>query len=217
MKLIDIARNIDKSPQNEFDVDFDVFSNDLNLNCYGWYEQDRLKGYWLGDWCCTDTAVGSRLYFFDDEPVAYSFQSGRKNDENLYWFSEEAAQKVRGFILSLEELHIRVCDVNEDIGDSYKIEFNTQVMDWSMARYNGQPIEFIERIRETPDYGIDTKSKIRVLSTGEELVVDIKDLDFLYHFSDSVKTVDEVLKTATVRSAETEHSGEAKGPEFVME
>lgn len=209
MRLIDIAKNIDKSKENEFYIDFYVFSEDLDVQCWGWYEQDRLKGFWLGNFLSTDTCVGSRIYFFDDVPVAYSFQSGRKNSENLYWFSQEAAEKVRDFLFSLskEELHIRVCDINEDIGDSYKVEFNAEVLDWNMARYKGQPIELIERIRETPDYGIDRKSKIKVLTTGEELVVHIKDLDFMYHLNDNIKTVDEMLKEATTRSVVNEHNG----------
>lgn len=210
MKLIDIAKNIDKSEKNESYVDLEVLQRELDLPVYGYAEQDRLKAFWVDNWYCTDSWVGGRMYFFDDEPVAYSYQQGRKCYENFAWFSQEAAEKVRDFVRDLmkEELRVRICDINEDIGDSYKISFNSEVLDWSMARLKGQPIEFIERVRETPDYGIDSNVKIRVPDTGEVLVIDVKDLDFLFHVNGVQEEVlDDVLADASARSCETASAG----------
>lgn len=182
MKLRDIAKKIDKSKKNQDEVDISNISEELDINFYGWIEQDRLVCYWIGNWYCTDSWVGYRMYFLDDEPVAVSTQNGRKSDEQFEWFGKETACKVRDYILSIipkEELSIKLCSLDDDIGDSYKISFNTQVLDWSRAKYEGEPIEFIERIRENPDYGIDQKSRVK-LSSGEEIIVDIKDLDFAF-------------------------------------
>lgn len=182
MKLRDIAKNIDKSKENQDEVCIPDICEELNINYCGWIDQERLICYWIGNWYCTDSWVGYRMYFLDNEPVAVSTQNGRKSDEQFEWLSEEVFCKVRNYILSIipkEELNIRLCSLDDDIGDSYKISFNTQVLDWSRARYKGEPIEFIERIKENPDYGIDQKSRVG-LKSGEEIIVDIDDLDFAF-------------------------------------
>lgn len=204
MKLIDIAKYIDKSKKNECFIDFDSLAEELGIHYYGYVEQNpRLKAYWVENWYCTDSWVGGRMYFFDGEPVAYSYQQGRKCDEQFAWFSQEAAEKVRDFVQALtkEELQVNICDLNEDIGNSYKVEFSCQVLDWSMARLNGRPIEFLERILETPDWGIDSNVRIRLPDTGDEKIVDVKDLDFLFHVNDiPAKGINEVLADASERS-----------------
>lgn len=211
MRLIDVAKYIDRSEKNEQYVDFDALASELGIDCYGYKEQDRLKSYWVENWLCTDTWVGGRMYFFDGEPVAYSFQSARKADEQFAWFSQEAAEKVRGFLLELfeEKLKVNIVDVNEEIGDSYKIEYSANVLDWSMARLNGQPIEFIERVRKPNNYGIDTDVKIRMPDTNEERIVNVRDLDFLYHvdYDGPGKMVDEVLNEASARCGSSGHDG----------
>ena len=188
MKLIEIANKIDKSKNNECYIDITEISAELGLSFYQYVDQDRLKAYYLGPWYCTDSWVGSRLYFFDDEFVAYSFQSGRKNNEEFQWVSKKAVNKVKDFILSLmqqeDDCRVSFCDVNEDIGDSYKIGFNTQVLNWSKGRYQGNSFDMIERIKEKPDYGIDKEVRIRLHSTGEEMIVNIKDIDFLYRLKE---------------------------------
>ena len=165
MKLIEIANKIDKSERNESYIDLSEIAEMFGLSLWGYVEQDRLKAYHLGPWYCTDSWVGSRLYFFDDEFVAYSFQEGRKCDEKFKWVSKEAVDKVKNFILTFiskeDDWCISYCDINEDIGDSYKIGFNTQVLDWSKGRYQGSSFDMIERVKEKPDYDIDKEVKIR--------------------------------------------------------
>jgi len=184
MKLIDIANKIDKSERNESYVNTDQFSSEFNYE-FDWVKQDRLKAYWIGNWYCTDSYVGYRMYFLDDEPVAFSIQKGRKWSEKFNWISKELALKVREYLISImpkreDELNIKICDINEDIGDSYKIEFNSQILNPDNAMLYGESIKILERIKETPDWGIDKMLKIR-LSNGKEEIVDIKELDFKYH------------------------------------
>jgi len=189
MRIIDIAQNIDKSEKNREDIDFEVLFNELGIP-YSLDEEptdSRLQSYWVGNWCCTDTWVGYRIYFFDDEPVAFSIQQGRKWDEEFRWFSMDAAEKVRDYVLSFvkpKELSIAFCDINEDIGNTYKIEFASDVIDWSKARYMDYPIELCEIIKDKEDiYNLDPTLRIRLLSTGEERIVKVKDLDFVYHLN----------------------------------
>jgi len=184
MKLIDIANKIDKSEKNESYVDTDQFSSEFNYE-FDWIKQDRLKAYWIGNWYCTDSYVGYRMYFLDDEPVAVSIQKGRKWPEEFNWLSKELALKVREYLISImpkkeDDLYFNICDINEDIGDSYKIEFNSQILNINNAVLNGKPIKILERIKEAPDYGIDKMLKIK-LSNGEEKIVNIKELDFKYY------------------------------------
>ena len=184
MKLIDIASKIDKSKKNESFVDTTDFSLELGYE-FDWVEQNRFKAYWIGNWYCTDSYVGYRIYFLDDEPVAFSIQEGRKCRKNFKWFSKELALKVRNYLISIipkreEDINFNLCDINEDVGDSYKIQFNSQILNPDNAMFNGQPIKILERIKNTPDYGIDTMLKIKLFD-GEEKIVNIRELDFKYH------------------------------------
>ncbi|MED4848313.1 hypothetical protein [Bacillus atrophaeus] len=185
MKLIDIVNKIDKSKQNESEVDTQDIGRELGLDNVPYVEQDRLKCYWVGNWYCTDSYVGYRVYFLDNEPAAFSIQQGRKCEESFHWFNLELATKVREYLLSLtqeKELNISICDINEDIGDSYKIEFNAQILNFNRAKLNNEKVEILEKIKHT-SYGIDTEVKIK-LPNGEEKHVDISDLDFDFHITE---------------------------------
>lgn len=182
MTLREIATNIDKSKENEDYVNINSLCEDLNIDFYDWIEQERIKSYWVTNWLCTDSWVGLKMYFLDGEPVCVGFQSGRKSDERFYWFDEECSKKTRNYILSIipkEEFNCNYCSLNEDIGNTYKISFNSQVLNWEYALYNGKPFKMIERILETPNYGIDTNVKIDI--DGEEKIVSINDIDFKFH------------------------------------
>lgn len=185
MKLKEIAEKIDKSPENEDRwVDLEEIANELGIFKYiPDPENCRLKAYWIGNWYCTDSWVGYRMYFFDDEPVAVSTQDGRKSNESFEWFGPEAVKKVRNYILSLldeEDPHVTYGDLEQDIGDHYSIAFNANVLDWSKGRYNGQPFKMLKRIKETPDYGIDTTVVIE-LPDGSAKVVNVRDIEFMFH------------------------------------
>lgn len=183
MKLIDVANKVDKSKQNEDWVDTTDIGEELGIDV-PYTDQDRLKCYWVGSWLCTDTYVGYRMYFLDDEPIAFSVQNARKSDEKFHWFSEEIATKAKDYLLTLVveeeyELNVTVCDINQDIGDTYKIEFNSQIIDPDRAELNSEKVEILERVKNEP-YGIDTELKIKLLN-GEEKSVSIRDLDFGYY------------------------------------
>ena len=182
MKIIDIAKRIDKSKDNESWVDTYKLGEEFNLNL-DYVEQTRLKSYWLGNWYCTDTWVGYKIYFLDNEAVAFSIQSARKSDEEFHWFSKDLALKVKKYLLTFlieEELHINVCNINDEIGDSYKIQFNSQILSCNKPTLNNEEITIIERIRYENDYGIDQELKIR-LKNGEEKIVNVQNLDFKYY------------------------------------
>jgi len=183
MKLIDIAKNLDKSKDNEDWIDTTDIGDELGIEV-PYVKQERLKCFWVGNWYCTDSYVGYRMYFFEDEPVAFSFQRGRKWDEEFSWFSEEIAQKVKEYLLTLveekeDELNIDVCDINEELGDHFKIEFNAQILNDNFVTLAGEKVKLLERIINKP-HGIDSMQKIQ-LPNGEIKEVDIEELDFGFH------------------------------------
>jgi hypothetical protein len=105
MKLIDAITNVDRSNENTDWANLSDFSNELGLSVYGFEPEfeSRVKKHWLFKWLCTDTHVGLAVYYFDDEPLAVSFQPARKSDEEIKFVSKEIANKLRDFILSFED------------------------------------------------------------------------------------------------------------------
>lgn len=187
MNIIDIANNIDKSEKNRDQyTDIMAFDDEFGLDL-PYAEQERLTAYWFGNWYCTDSYVGYRMYFFDDEPVCYSTQIGRKYHQIFHWFSEEAAYKVKEYLITflIEEddgLNISLADLSEDFGDSFKIEFNGQILRNDTIRYKGKKAELVEVVRHH-DYGLDTLIKIR-LPYGELKKVHVKDVDFGFYLKE---------------------------------
>lgn len=188
MKIIDLIKNIDKSDQNKnyvniHDFAYEQFSLSLDHNVIN----KNLKCYWLGRWLCTDSYVGYRVYFLNDEAVGISLQEGRKCSENMYWISKEAAIKTKEYILSLmveevEDNDYIICDINEDLGDSFKISFNDQIIDMDKATYKNEKVEIVEFIRKEKYY-IDNELKIK-LQNGNVIKVCAEDLDFKYNLKD---------------------------------
>ena len=187
MRLCDIAKRIDKSKKNEVEVDVVKICEELGINFYDWIEQNRLKSYWIAKWLGTDRIVGYKMYFLDDIPVALSTQCSRSTDEAFKWFDINSANIVKDYLFELiqpiNDLNIVTCNIASEIEDSYKIYFNDGVLDWSKGRYKGKSFNFIERIKETPDYGIDTKIKLEIPEYGE-IIVDICEIDFLYQLTE---------------------------------
>ena len=183
MTYAEIAKKIDKSEKNSEIVWFDDLCREFDLTEEG-IELDRMKAYWIlnyhqhGDWC------GMKMYFFDSEPVCVSIKVNRKDEEKFSWFSQENANKVENYLLSLIEKkkpYVEIVDIQQNIGNSFKNDYNSEVIDWSKARYRNEPIEFLERVKEDPDYGVDHIIKAKI-SNGNIVELDIrKDVAFLFN------------------------------------
>lgn len=182
MKLIDIANRIDKTDKNRTPVNIEGLARELNVDL-DWAEQDKITAYWIGNWYCTDSYVGYIMYFFDNKPMAFSSQLGRKCDESFHWFSLEIAEKVKEYLISLiveeNKIDVKICDINAEVQDYYIIDFNAQLLSSNRPMLNGEKVEIVKRIKNK-DYGIDTALKVR-LSNGKEKQVDIRDLKFGYY------------------------------------
>jgi len=191
MKVKDILARVDRQKQFEDYANITELATEMNL--YGDYykDQDRLTVYFIGGWHCTDSSVGYRAYFLDDEPVAISTQVGRKCGEDIEWVSKEAYTKVRDYIGTLLEENIpgpTLINDEDDIGSTYKIEYNEQLYSYHLKIpiYKGETVEIIEKHkgREINEAGQYEPSLVKIKSNrshGLELWVELKELDFPYN------------------------------------
>ena len=138
MKLIDAINNIDKSERNTTSADYEDFCNEFGIPDFGnWYDEfdERVKGYYLIRWYCTDTWVGMVVYFFDGVPVGLSTQSGRKSSKEYCFFNKDIVDKMRSFILSIrkpEETNnlYRLVDIEDEIiDDYYTVKYSDEVIE----------------------------------------------------------------------------------------
>ena len=186
MKIKEAFEKVEKTKKNMDWVDLTEIAQELNVDYYGYTDDSDIKCYWLGNWKCTDTWVGYKCYFLNDEPLAFSIQNARKSNEKFYFVSEEMATKARNYILSLiteeDEMRINTIeDIEEDIKDGYKIHFIDQVLDWRKATYNGEKVKFIEKVVEDGHLPcIATKGRFK-MNDNTVKILDIEDLVFLYN------------------------------------
>ena len=185
MKLKEIAEKIDKSENNSEYVEIYQIAEEIGLECYETTPSDcPIKAYWIGNWSCSGTWVGYKMYFFNDTPVAFSTQPFRKSKEEFKWFGKKEFELVRNYILSLipeSEPNVSYVSIDENIGNYFKVEFNDNVIDWSKGRYDDMPFKHIERVLNEP-YGLDTENKIQ-LPDGSEKIVDISEIDFAFNLA----------------------------------
>lgn len=146
MKLSEIIERLDKSKTNKDYLDLTSLANELeiydNLNTY---ESDRIEVYWIANHYCTDTFVGLRAYFIDDQLFAVSKQAGRKSNEDLFWVSEDSREFVKNYVRSLVEPEVdnfSLLNMEEDLGDYYPIKYAGQFIKRDVL-WNGKPARIL--------------------------------------------------------------------------
>lgn len=192
MKIREIIERVEKSEQTEDWVDVNELAEKLGLGYEDYGHPERLTSYYFGSWTCTDTTVGYKVYYLDDKPVAVSIQTGRKSDEKLYWLSEEIAKEVREYIISLlkeKEVSLRVSVVNldEDIGDGFKIHFYSNIERFDNVSLNGEKVKVIRPVPES--YNLGTRVVIE-MADGMENEVEMNELTFGYFLQEEVTAHD---------------------------
>lgn len=159
------------------------------FNIYELYYSDneRLKCFFIKKWYCTDSYVGVRAYFLDDEFVAISNQYGRKMSEEFSFISKDSINKVKKYLESLVEETdqtdldlIEDDELDEEITSTYKIEYNSQILH-KEAFLNNEKVQIIKN-----HYNFDERDKyfhtVKIkLSNGKTKEVDCRELDFEYN------------------------------------
>lgn len=121
MKWSEAIANVDKSDNNKIYIDPEQFEDALGLCVYlpSWTPswKQRVVGYGLVTWLCTDTWVGSSVHYLDGELCAVAYQRGRKWPFEINFISEEQAKKMKDFLLEIgaEDINIPLISLDEEI------------------------------------------------------------------------------------------------------
>lgn len=136
MTLKYIVDNVIKNNDDKY-LDFDIFKQELNIQSFDdidYEKNTKLRGYHIANHWCTDTVVGWKAYFLDDEFICLTVKSGRKCDERFVgWVSKELAEKTKTYIKGLfiqedDTFEVDTIDLNEELGNGYKISCASQLI-----------------------------------------------------------------------------------------
>lgn len=198
MKLWEAIYSIDRSQSNTVRPDLEHFCEVLGLDRWDYGSNEdvfeaRMTAYWLNNWCCTDTTVGTRVYFLDGEFVAIGYQSARKNPNDITFVSNAAAIQVRDFILSLGESRetqfplISEKTLNEELGKGYRINYTGALENQTWGWYNGekvwvdiQPGRMYKRDSGDDPY-INDKVRVYTETNPTKFKISIRDILFPWH------------------------------------
>jgi hypothetical protein len=196
MKLRDIIANVQKTKETEQYICIDELAQEqFNLSVYN-IDQQRLKAYFFFTWLCTDSWVGFRAYFLDNDPVAVSYQSCRKGSEDFEWISKEAYTKTRDFLLSLvevqEEEDFRLVDLDEDYSDGNYINYFGQYLSnfHKNPTFEGKPVVILGKTKDKKEdpWSVDNFVTIK-FEDGQELPIEISKIKFPYLVKQEGETV----------------------------
>lgn len=151
MKINDLIKIAKKATKKDFWIGEDMLS-EFQLSYYDLDTDKNNKFYvvGVGMWRCTDTWVGSRIYFLGEDAVAYSYQSARKSNEIIYWMSKDSFHKTRLFLESIrriedyEEDNIQLVDESYDFGEGFTVEYYEQLL-IKKGKYEGKDVLIVEK------------------------------------------------------------------------
>jgi len=128
IKVNGIIESIDTSKmETDYVYFYDMCENEFQI--YEYLEQpkgnNRLTYCNYNTWICTDTEVGIRVWYFDNEPVCISWKPYRKSDETFGWLSKEKFDIVRNYALSLRDENFDYIIVDDETINNVVKEFNS--------------------------------------------------------------------------------------------
>jgi hypothetical protein len=190
MKYIDALNNVDRSRDNSSWINSELFAQALGI--YGHLGSpddfdDRMKSYWLVKWYCTDTWVGTRAVFFDDELIGSIEQVGRKYPEEVKFISKEVAQKLREYLLAATMVDFSIIDSDMEINDTYTVAYGSQLL-VDNAIYDGRPVTIVDSSIKRNYNDIDKWHMVTVRDAdGNEFEVDVEVLFIPIHTQENSK------------------------------
>ncbi len=179
MKLTDIFKNINKDKKYFLHLS-EYASLFFGIEEYFDEEQsDKLTTYILSEWVSLGYRLGYKVHFFEDKPIAISYQLEYRSEEKVEWISIELYLKVKQYIEShiIEDYsHISLIDTNTEFGEFFKINSYDEVLtsQKNKAYYNNEIVSII-------DYqGAGTHNYDEVLIQSDKVIkwVNMKDLLF---------------------------------------
>lgn len=185
MKLKELIERVNKEHPHETNTE--KVAREFNLDFYGWVEDNKLISYAIEEWLCTDTWVGVYAIYLDGEPVGISCQTARKSDTQYKWISEEKAQKVKEYILSVmeedEPVHELLTDeeLEEDWGEMFQLGYSSQILGKTVW-FNDVECSIVDR----GGWGKNDEfspSEIKINYNDEDIVVSMNQVYFPYKIS----------------------------------
>ena len=182
-QLIEKASQLPKQEYNLWDENL-LSAVGLDTYYHNYDDPVNLTTNHLKQWYCTDTWVGINVIYLNNHPVAVTNQIGRKCDVNIYFLSEEAKNLVKEYLLSLYSNqqdyseYLTEDDLNEEMGDYFKIEYSSQVL-YKTAWLNGEQVEITQKPRNLNN-NINLHTVAIKHKDGVEKWVDVRELDFEY-------------------------------------
>ena len=181
--MIEKASQLPKQEYNLWDEDL-LSAVGLDIYYHNYDDPVNLTTNHLKQWYCTDTWVGIDVIYLNNSPVAVTNQVGRKMDVNIYFLSEEAKNSVKDYLISLYNNqqdcadYLTEDDLNEEMGDYFKIEYSSQVL-YKTAWLNGEQVEITQKPRN-----LNNKINLHTVAIkhkdGVEKWIDVRELDFEY-------------------------------------
>ena len=182
-QLIEKASQLPKQEYNLWDEDL-LSAVGLDIYYHNYDDPVNLTTNHLKQWYCTDDWVGIDVIYLNNSPVAVTNQVGRKTDVNISFLSEEAKNSVKDYLISLYNNqqdcadYLTEDDLNEEMGDYFKIEYSSQVL-YKTAWLNGEQVEITQKPRN-----LNNKINLHTVAIkhkdGAEKWIDVRELDFEY-------------------------------------
>ena len=194
MTLRELLSKIVKSDKNEDSLDLSNLFNDLYPNDEIDYDlcckldlelNKRLKSYWVKVWYCTDTYVGYKAYFLDNELVCTSYQSGRKDSLDFEYVSQETTLKLKNFLSVLikvkKDIEYFTMDMDAVIPDTYELSGYEIILEFHKKAMYKPTNEYVSLISLQKREGSYCQEDVVIqFSNGEQKVVESDNLLFDY-------------------------------------
>ena len=163
MKLIDAIKNVVRTKENEQWIDLEEFADECGVSSSASYRineefgdeiETRLKSYWITTWCCTDTWVGIRSVWLDDQPVGIISQSARKNGIEVEMISEQARTQVQTMLIDYQRRLasqigrtsiLSADELEEEIADLQSTHYSDSLIE-KYGTVNDRACEFVRRV-----------------------------------------------------------------------
>lgn len=136
MNLIEMANRLDKQKCKIVHINHDQIFNlfELSFSYKQEHEKeinDNLSCYHGQYWNCTDSFVGDRFYYLNEQFICFSRQLGRKYNEEFYFLSPESYFTLKSFLEKFSEKckpYIELIDKNESLNDYYQVLYTEQLI-----------------------------------------------------------------------------------------
>ena len=181
MKIKDLITKINPLGPSQTWFSLEKLAEELGL--YGVFKgeedpQNRMKGYYIHVWQCTDTWVGSIAWFLDGEFVYYTFQSARKSSIDYTYASKEAYDKVVDFVLSMLRQDVQepdLMDPEDEIPEKFDVSYNSQIIH-KYVWYKDQLVEVVKTHFPYTQGSRDYFDRVDILFEGIKLSVNVNEL-----------------------------------------